>query len=367
MLSNFIQPDQYHEEGVVVRAFPDGRVYSVQTTKGRLVSNAVPIGDSTVSRGGFRKSYSKGDKVLLYFGLGYPIIMGCIPRPQVTTQAAPLILSDGVSPPTTGSTIHAGAVRMDSTAPADFSHGDQVMTSPGGSTLGVLRGGSVLLRAGRNSELLLSKLRGLGRLFTSNWEHFSDVHSDTLKNLGGRLYRYTGYAKTYPETKIEDYKLHFYYADVATAESVKTNYQIPVPPTETTPLLYKEQVSATGGAIKMHRTFNDSGEVEVWITNGTNFTRVTSTAEELTFAWDDQTYITIDGTQIKAHHKDGSEVFINSSVIQATHKDGAQIVMDSGSITATKGSGKLTLTSSSSKLENSGHSITVTGGGVSIA
>lgn len=339
----------------------------MQTTKGRIVSNAVPLGESTVSRGGFRKTYSKGDKVLLYFGLGYPIIMGCIPRPQVSTQATPLTLADGTEPPATGSTLHAGAVKMDSTSPAGFSQGDQVMTSQGGAALGVLRGGSVLLRGGRNSELLLSKLRGLGRLFTSNWEHFSDTHSDVLKNLGGKLYRYTGYAKTYPETKIEDYKLHFYYANVDTAEAVKTAYQFPVPSGEPTPLLYKEQVTATGGDIKMHRTFNDSGEVEVWITNGTHFTRVTSTAETLTFAWNDETYITIDGTQIIAHHKDGSEVFINSSVIQANHKDGGQLVMDSGSIVATKGSGKLTITPSSSKLENSGHSVTVTGGGVSIA
>lgn len=365
MFSNFIQPDIYHEEGVILRVFPDGNVYSVQTTKGRTINNAVPLGDSTVGRGGFRKTFLKGDKVLLYFGLGYPIIIGCIPRPQIVAQASPVTVSDGIEPPETGSTIHGSAVRMNSTTPAGATSGDQVITSPGGSMMASLRGGTVVVRSSRNTELLLSRLKNLGRLFTSNWEHFSDVHTDVLKNLSGRLYRYVGFAKTYAETKIEDYKLHFYFGDVAAAEAIKSNYQSSPNPPAATPLLYKEQVTASG-VIKMHRSLNDAGEEEIWISNGTHFTRVTSTAESLTFAWNDETYVVIDGTQIKAHHTGGSEVYINGSVIQAQHSGGAQIVMDGSSITATKG-GKLTLTDGMAKLENGGHSITVTSGGVNIS
>ena len=70
----------------------------------------------------------------------------------------------------------------------------------------------------------------------------------------------------------------------------------------------------------MRRTIKLDGEQEFWIFNGTHFTRVKSTAEELTLSWNDQNTVTINEAKIHAVHKDGADVILDAAGIGANFK-----------------------------------------------
>jgi hypothetical protein len=317
--------------------------------------------------------------------LGYPIIIGFLPRLQVADGATPLSLFDSEPSPDTGNYSPGGALtKGDQNSPADMVQGDVIYSSIGGSILALLRGGSAFLRASRGAEVFLSKLFGLVRIVSRNWEHFTDMSSDVVKNWKGRLYRYTGYARTFPEAKNEDYNLHFHYGDVPASEAIKTAYSTFSGSPNTNTLVYKKQVTdkVSGVPREIHRnTLDLTGNKEVWVYNGTHFTRVSSTAEQLTFAWNDQNTVVINETKIEVHHKDGANLILDASGIRATFKDGivnmadgsittsygsSSSVMGSSQIQATNGSGSALISSALTKISNGAHSVTVTSAGVAI-
>lgn len=402
MFSNPIRPSSDVDEGTVVQVDPIRCLCKVKTLTGQLLHSVqylLPTGGST--RGADRYTPLIGDRVMLNFGLGYPVILGYLPRLQSEEGSQPLSINSNEQLVDTGNYSPDGGICWaDFNKPKDMVSGDRLISSIGGGLLGLLRGGAVLLRANRGAELFLSNFHNLFRIVSRNWEHFTDVSSDVVRNYKNKIYRYVGYAKTFAEARVEDYKLHFYYGDVKAGETIQTRYNgyFGDPATDTN--IYKEQItgliSGTPSEL-MRRTLKIDGEQEFWITNGTHFTRVKSTAEELTISWNDQNTITINEAKIHLVHKDGADYIMDALGIRATFHDG-NINMSDGSIVTTFDSGTVTMNSDSittniggstttstdsditltngagttfvspaeTRMTNGGHSVTITAGGVAI-
>lgn len=388
MFSNPIRPDTYSDEGTVLQVDAQRFLCKVKTKRQQIlpmVTWITPNGGS--GRGGDRFTPNVGDRVLVNHSLGYPIIVGCLPRIQGEGGATPQTIHDGLSGIDTGNYGPSiSTIAGDQNKPKDFIPGDRVISSPGGALIAALRGGSVLLRASRTAEVFLNKIHGLVRIFSRNWEHFSDVSSDVIRNYKGHVYRYIGYAQDYGKTKIEDYRLHYYYGDTSAAEAIKTHYNSYTGTPAANVNLFKEQVTSDTATELMRRTIAINGNEEVYITDGSTFIRMNAAAGQIKLAWNDQNTATIDGTSIHFVHKDGADVIMDSSGIRSTMTSGgnnAEVNVTSDSVIATNSAGALleitptgvagsigastlNLTSTTAQMQSNGHSITITASGVAI-
>jgi hypothetical protein len=371
MYNNPVPTSALAEEGTVMQVDGIRHFCIVRTMKGQTLPSVqwlLPVGGS--GRGGDRISPSIGDRVMLNFALGYPVIVGFFPRLQTADGATPLQISTGNRLIDTGNYSPEGSVAWgDQNRPKDMIEGDRLISSVGGALLGLLRAGSVLIRSSRGAEIFTSKLDNLVRIISRNWEHFTEVSSDIVRNFTGRVYRYTGYAQTFAQAKIEDYRLHFYFGDTKAGEAVKSNYRTySGTPPAMDPVIYKEQITdLNAGSARelMRRTIKLDGEEEIWITNGTIFTRVKSTSQELTLSWNDQNTVTINEDKIHSVHKDGADVILDSAGIRATFQQG-NINMSSSSIVTTFNSGTVTQTSSNIVTQIGGSTTTSTSGNITL-
>jgi hypothetical protein len=341
----------------------------------------LPSGGS--GRGADRVTPSMGDRVVLSYGLGYPIILGFLPKPQ-SGEFASLSISSGEQSIDTGLYGPSSDTYGDKSKPKDLISGDRILSTVGGSFLALLRGGSTVIRAGRGAEMLMSNLTGLVRIVSRNWAHFTDLSSDVIRNYKGRLYRYTGYSKDFLKAKSEDYNLHFHYGDVALSETAKTNYDSYTGTPTSTSIIYKEQVTQTTPTPLefMHRSINDVGEEEVIVNNGTHITRVSSTAEQIQITWNNQNTVTINEASIHAVHKDGADLIMDHDGIRGSFSSGlinmqsanivvsfggSSVTLTDGDITLTNGSGFTLISPGLTRLSNGGHSVNITSGGVAIS
>lgn len=402
MFSNPIRPSSDIDEGTIIQVDPNRTFCKVKTLSGKTLHSVqwtYPTGGST--RGADRFTPLVGDRAVVHFGLGYPVVIGYLPRLQTADGATPLSINDGVEIVDTGNySPSTGGSWGDHNKPKDLLLGDRLISSIGGATLGLLRAGSLYLRATRGAEIFMSNIYNLVRIVSRNWEHFTDVSTDIVKNYKGRVYRYVGYAKTFAEARVSDYKLHFYYGDAKASEAIKTNHHAYFGTPDTDTVIYKEQITGNIGPTPsqlMHRTLKLDGEQEFWINNGTHITRVKSTAEQLTLSWNDQNTITINEAHIHAVHKDGADYIMDADGIRATFHSGninmsdASIVTTfsggtvtmnassittaiggstttstSGDITLNNGAGTAFVSPAQTRMTNGGHAVTITSGGVAI-
>jgi hypothetical protein len=327
-----------------------------------------------------------GDRVLVEFGLGYPIIMGFLPRLQTQDGVNPISIVDDDSPPDTGNySPEGGSVWADQNKPANLTTGDRIISSIGGNMLALLRSGLTIIRGSRSAEIVLSPLFSLVRVVSRNWEHFTDASTDVIKNYKNKVYRYVGYARTFLNAKIEAYNLHFYYGDVKAAETIKANYNNYSGNPASDNTIYKEQITgplaSSGTGELMRRILDIDGSEEVNITNGNQFAKVTTKNDQLVLNWNNQCSITVKESEVHLIHKDGADILMNSSGIvntfnahtiklegtQATVIVGASTVaVDNSQITLTNGAGNALVSSAQTKLVNGSHSITVTSSGVAV-
>lgn len=351
MFTNPIQPSSQVDEGTVLAVDVSSSVCKVKTITGQVLPCVAWLSNNLgPARAGDRSTPAVGTRVLLHYGLGTPVILGSLPRLQGTSGATPIVLFDGTPGPATGNYSPTTLVKGDQNKPADLIQGDRVISSVGGSLIAVLRAGTMILRASRTAEIVASKLRGLVRVVSRNWEHFTDVCSDVIKNYKGSTWRYTGYAQTFELARVEDYRLNFYYGNCSAAEQLKTKYDnyasnggAYIAPTSIT---YKEQIT-DGTAEKMHRTLDTTGNQEIYITiDGTTFTRQVSTGNQVQITWKDQHKITINDSQINLIRSDGAEINMNSTGIQANMIN-THVTMTNDTIEATSGTPTVTMNASS--------------------
>lgn len=321
MFSNPVKPDYRQDEGTVMQIDPKREVCKVVTVSGQKLDNVQwlrPYGGN--ERHGDRFTPRLGDRVLLNFGLGYPIIVGSLPRLQTGGQSYPLSLDSGSASVDAGNYAPGkSSLTADASKPDDMVLGDRVIGSQGGGILALLRAGVVVLRSSRAAEVFLSRLDGLVRIVGRNFEQFTDLSTDVYRNFRGRVYRYFGVSNSFAAAKVEDYKYHQYYGDTAAAEAVKANYHTPpgsIPATNS--VIFKEQVTGTGGE-KLSHTISLDGTDELKITGSSGFTRVKFTSGTVTLSFNDQHTVTIDSSKIDLTHSGGANVHLHAAGIDSTY------------------------------------------------
>lgn len=359
--------DRTLTEGVVTEIDIKRSVCKVKTLFGKTLTGVRWILKNGGSgRSGDRESPQMGDNCVISYGLGYPLIIGYLSKLQIDEEGRPSSLCDGIVPDTGNFTSGASYDSMvDINKPSDMVVGDKVFQTFGGGLLALLRGGSILLRSNRFSEIFLSKYSNLVRIVSGNWEHFTDVCSDVIKNYRGRVFRYVGYTNTYQKAKSEAYNYHEYMGDTALAEYLKTNYNRDTTPPAANTIIKKEQVidlGTVGATETMRRTISLDGTDEVVISglSGSTpiFTRVKQNNGTFYVSFNDTSFIQIDTTAIVINRNNttktthdatgvhivengGSSVDLNNGVITAKDSANATAVLSGGNITLTDSQGAI--------------------------
>jgi hypothetical protein len=305
-----------------------------------------------------------GDRVVVMYGLGFPLIFGFLPKPQSSENSFPINIDGGQSVVNTGDYSANGAlITGDSNKPQDLLNGDQILASEGGGFLGLLRGGSVLIKSSPLCQIFFSKLDDVIKIVSRNFEHYTDVSSDIVKNLQGRVYRYIGYTNNFHKSKQEDYQYHLYYGDTSLAEAVKTNYLVtPGIPPSTNTTLFKEQVTASGAEV-MHRTVSELGVEETYVTGSGGSSTITTADSSVTIVRSNGATIVVDSAGIR-HNYSGGQVNLSSSGIQSSYSGGT-VNMTSSGIQSSFSGGIINMTSSGINITFGGHFVTVNASGVS--
>lgn len=347
MFANACRPDSSTDEGVVGSVDILRQCCKVKTISGHTLDGVrwtSLVGGS--SRGGDRSNPATGDNVVLEYGLGYPLITKFLPKIQSSDNTFPVDIDSGSQLVDTGNYSGSSSTTSDANKPGDILSGDRVLSSEGGAVVALLRAGSVLLRSSRLSQILICKLDDVIKIISRNFEQYTDVSSDIVKNLKGRVYRYIGYTNNMTDSRNEDYKYHQYFGDVSMAEKVKTNYLSPPTIPNTGPLIYKEQV--TDGSEKMYRSLNLSGEEVLQVTDGTYSRRTTNAST---------TIITFNGE---------NTITVNSPVIELKRADGAVITLNASGVHLEFQGAKTDLLSDGIFNEYNGHFVNITSSGVQL-
>lgn len=338
MFDNPVTPNSEYEEGTVTEVDILRYACKVKTLSGQNlypVTWGIPYGGS--SRQGDRSTPRIGDRVVIHSGLGYPLIILRLPKPQSTENQFPPSIDTGDTIVDTGNFTSAGVnVLPDQNAPSDMLVGDRVIASEGGGMFALLRGGSILLRSSRMSEIFLSKWDDLVRVVSRNWAHFTDASSEVVRNVGGRVYRYFGAAQTFSKSKLEDYNYHQYTGDVALAQGLKTDLESTSGPAASD-VIYKEQVtSGSGGSTSelLSREIHLDGTHDLVVKAGGTFTRIKNDGTTVNITHNDTNVVTIDGDQIRASKGGDPYLVLNSAGVQAKfgdaelqlNSDGAQLL-----------------------------------------
>lgn len=201
-------------------------VCTVKTVKGQRYNNVtwlIPAGGQGRDTTSFNPKL--GDKVVISSDLGYPVIMGCLPRPDrnpisnVDIDSGSSIADPGRLGPSSGSSLNPGK-------PEDMVAGDKIITSDGGGLIAALRSGTILLKSSKLAQIILSKLDDGVKIVGRSIDVHAEVGSDVYASIKGRVYRWVGLARTPSESRSGLFRYQEFYGDTLTAEALKDNYEL---------------------------------------------------------------------------------------------------------------------------------------------
>jgi hypothetical protein len=377
MFNNSSEIDYLLDEGVVTEVDIVNRLCRVKTLRGQNL-NAVPyLGDSgSATRAGTRSSPALGSRAILHSGLGYPLIIGFLPKLQAVDGAFPVSIDTGEQLVNTGSFSPASAsVILDQNSPNDMSLGDNLTTSTGGGLLGVLRGGSILMRASRLAEIYVCKWDDLVRIVSRNWQHFTDVGIDVIYNLRNRVYRYAGYAQTFADSRTENYKYNQIIGDVSLGEVAMQDQFVSDDPTLDN-RIFKEEI-VTGSSVSdtqlMKREIHLDGSQEIIVKNADSslITRIYETNGVVTITSSNGdnsnfTKVNLNKDEVQVTYKDVNVIKINNTQINLTKGSGPIINMTDSGITADFSGGEIKMHSGGIDSTFSGHFVKISSSGVAL-
>ncbi|MNK10026.1 hypothetical protein D3C87_280370 [compost metagenome] len=342
MFSNPVKPNSNHDEGYVTEVDARNMVCKVKTIRGQNLDNvAFTQASGGSSRAGDRATPVMGDRVVIHYELGYPLIYGFLPKIQTDDNKFPVSIDTGLELVNTGNFTSEGVNAVgDQNKPGDILVGDRIIASTGGGILAVLRGGSLLLRSSRLAEIFISKWDDVVRVVSRNWEHFTDVSSDVVKNIKGRVYRYTGYALTADAAKDEDYQYNLYYGDTALAKAIKTDYWNTSASPAATSIIAMEEVPGLES-----RTVDAADGTVIQVVGSTT---IKQTGTFITADFGGDIIVTVDGGKIKLDYKGQQTVTVDANQIELKHSGGATHTTKGDGVFSTFG----------------GHFVNVTSGGV---
>lgn len=335
-------------EGVVTEVDPIRLFCKVKTTKAQnLVEVAWMMPSGGSSRGGTLFIPTIGDRVIVNTSLGYPIIMGYLPKISVgeifsteVDTGQPEVDTGDFSPLSNGLTVF-GEKTGDAVA------GDQIITSEGGAVVGALRGGTVLLKSSRLAQIIITKWDELVRIVARNYEVFSDQFTDVAVNVRGRIYRFTGYGQIAEDARNDFYPYMEFFGDTALGEQLKGDYIGADPNTFVSPtaIIKKELVQDAALNALQTRTVDSSGVVEEKVQNigGTAVTTIKHDSGTITLKYNDTAIVTITPTNISIDYNSQSTIVIDADSVVIDHSGGGHVVIDDLGVNSTMGAHFVTL------------------------
>jgi hypothetical protein len=366
MFSNPATPLATMNEGLVTSVDSVRLVANVTTTTGqRLVGVPWLMTTGGSTRGSDTATPHMGDRVVIDSGLGHPMIIGYLPKMQTSESAYPPSIASGTSIDTGNyTTAQAGNSVPNQNKPTDMVVGDRVLGSFGGGIVAILRGGSLLFKSSSLASIFVSKMDDLVKIVSRNFIHFSDVCSDVMRNIGGRVFRYTGYANDFTDATTENYSLNFYYGDTVMAEAVKSSATGSGGAANT--ILYKEQL-LNAGVETFHRTLDMVGDKEEVITVGGITTTISQTGSQIVLNYDNKQIVTINADLIELNFNNQQTVTVTANNIELNYNNQQTVNLTGSDITLTHSSGAETqLTSSGVFNTFGGHFANVTAAGVQL-
>lgn len=224
-MSNLQSPHKYLAsfiEGTVLSVDPKRYVCSVKTVNNKIFRDVrwlIPTGG--FSESGMHITPNVQDRVLVSTALGYPIILGCIPRIGTYNGEVANMTGSPDTPDLGTDSVVNGAASANPSKPADLVTGDFVYTAKGGSLIGILASGIAILRASVLSQIIMSKFEGLVRIVTRNYQRFSDSSSNVATNMKGRLYEWFGADWSILNNQTGQERYQEVYGDVAAGEVLR--------------------------------------------------------------------------------------------------------------------------------------------------
>lgn len=201
-------------------------VCSVKTIHGQRYNNVIwlsPTGGSGRSSASFAPKM--GDRVKLSTGLGYPVIDGFLPRID-RDPTSPISIDTGSSPGDTGSLTSLSGMSFNSSKAGDQFAGDHIISSEGGGLMGVLRGGTVLMKASALAQIIVSKMDDCVKLVGRSTEIISEVGVEIFASVKGTAYKYVALAATPAEARSGLFRYQEFYGDTQTAQALKDGYEM---------------------------------------------------------------------------------------------------------------------------------------------
>ena len=283
MLNTPHSSSQFFVDGIVTAVDPIRFICSVKTSSGKMLSEVswlLPTGG--ISETGMHITPNVQDKVLVSTSLGYPLILGCIPRmgnfngeiQQMTGSGNTIDL---------GYNSSLGSLTNNPSKPSDFCPGDLVYTSKGGGMLAVLLGGISILKASTLSQIVLCKYEGLVRVVTRNYQRFSDASSRVSVNMKGRLYEYFTVDTDILRNQSGQERYHEAFGDIPAAEVLKASpsSSIVLPSVDTR--IRKKWLQDASGKVLYAETLNQDGSITTLVKNAAG--DITSTTNITNILW----------------------------------------------------------------------------------
>ena len=327
-MSNLSSPHKYLPsfiEATVLSVDPLRFACSVKTINGKIFQDVrwlLPTGGFTES--GFHFTPNIQDRVLISTSLGYPLILGCIPRIGTYSGETESVTGASSTIDLGSNSSLEGVASANPSKPGDFVPGDFMYTARGGALVAVLASGIAILKASSLSQIVLSKFEGLVRLVTRNYQRFSDSSSRVSTNMRGRLYEWFGSDWDITHNRQSNERYQEVYGDVAAGEVLKG---VPDPdliiPAQDTRIRKQWLRDGSGNVIEVETLYNDGSltfVVQSWNTDPTPAIVNTNTTTINNGEWENRaitdsnvSYITITPTNIVSSITDGTNTSSTTS------------------------------------------------------
>ena len=275
-----------------------------------------------------------GDRVFVSTAMGYPIIVGILPRIG-EDDGTNAVIEDGSGIDTGNySSLNRGLVNNPS-KPSDIVSGDRVVSNDMNGIYGLLRGGSFIARASRMAQILLSKFDELARIVARNYELFTDFTTDIYASVRGRVYRFVGYSHTLSAGRADTYKYQELYGDTVLGDSLKWNYYGLTPSTfsaqpASNAIIRKYRVVDGANTLFYQDLYHDTGRYYTRVQNsaGTTYTYLDHVNNSYDLKSDDGTTFTrvqaTPGSMVVTFNGPNvNKITVNNDMIELSFNNGA--------------------------------------------
>lgn len=333
-------------EAVVMNVDPKRFVCSVRTIKGQTFNGVtwmLPAGSGGASS--MHMSPTINDRVVVSTALGYPLIVGALPRIGVPISKS--ISGQGEVPDTGNSSEVTNGYVVHPDKPEDFTPGDHVTTTEGGAVIAAMVSGNVLMKSSPLSQILLSKFDDLCRVVGRNYQRFSDASTEVSANIRGRLYRFLGVDTNLKNSQSNNEIYNEVIGDVAAGEYFRGEPDpLSSPPAKDSRI--KQEWLNKGADKVMVETLDTEGNIKIIVNNGG-----TTTVDHQNSLW-----------QSKVVNGVNAVITINPTAITIDFNGVSTAVFDASHVNIKHGSSNVDITDSHVLMQSSGHQCGIDSTGV---